>query len=760
MAVKLYTPDANVIVHQAKVDFRRRIVQRQVNLVQYDKSMPIIAVQLYSNGNEYVLPETASAYIRFGKRDHTYVYNECLGCDQTRTIVYFAITDQMTVFYGEHTPIVELRIGDTVAGSGSIPIWIDRNPIQNGDTESKSDLSVFEKAIEAAQKIDVKLPTDLKATATNLSLLAGSTKIGSGINLSGFEYDEATKTLKASGGGSSVSPCLNLMDMTARPATIRTSITEEEKNNLDKGLYNSVLYFDASAGPLGFISTFFPEPLTSIDGDTEFSIFNFTADEATEKITITSSSVYQIDIDVFNKNEDGTYPISIRKQEGLEATFGGGSGGAIQEIEAIKTPVEPKILAKSGDDFVQYDYTQYTLSSTPTSPVYMMKVNNDDGTYSRITMILQSSLDTSEQGYYGCKIGSLSDINTCVYAYSSGNFAMISNQGYLPPQIKSGDAGKVLVAGDNGYILENLSTMAEKTVSIVKALAVKNIPFIQKYHGIYGCYRILYSSITVGSITVSGELSSDVIFLGYPFVYGDNNEGNGYLMGSIYMGTLKPRSANDKFYYSLVGTGVYEFSNGKINITPKGCVGNMTLSGLALLAGHETTSDEITTAINNGNNAAVSYDVNLMALQYGFKETTDGAAATKTFLGYVDGDVYSRLTLSGLFNGKQGTAVLEKDSSGNWISNTPIEYAGAQETHHHTLTIKENGRIVFAANRELESATAATNLETLISTFAGTTTAGFGDYILLTVDTAAKLKKQDGTEVNLSTLNVTIEDIL
>ena len=83
-----------------------------------------------------------------------------------------------------------------------------------------------------------------------------------------------------------------------------------------------------------------------------------------------------------------------------------------------------------------------------------------------------------------------------------------------------------------------------------------------------------------------------------------------------------------------------------------------------------------------------------------------------------------------------------------------------KENHHHTLTIKENGRIIFAANRELESATAVTNLETLISTFAGTTTAGFGDYILLTVDTAAKLKKQDGMEVDLSTLNVTIEDIV
>lgn len=437
MAVKLYTPDDNVIVHQAKVDFRRRIVQRQVNLVQYDKSMPIIAVQLYSNGNEYVLPETASAYIRFGKRDHTYVYNECLGCDQTRTIVYFAITDQMTIFYGEHTPIVELRIGDTVAGSGSIPIWIDRNPIQNGDTESKSDLSVFEKAIEAAQKINVKLPTDLKATATNLSLLAGATKIGSGINLSGFEYDEATNTLKTSGGGgASVSPCLNLID----PETqgIRTFITEEEKNNLDKGLYNSVLYFDESAEPLGFISTFFPETLA----DTEFSIFNLTADEATQKITITGSSIYHIE--VFDKNEDGTYPISIQKIEELESTFGGGGGGAIQEIEAIKSTG-----GRSGDN-------QYTLSSTPTSSMFIMKVKNYDGVYSRFTMILQS-LNKSHQAYFGFKVDSLSpDSNTCVYAYSEGTTAILSNQCYLPPEIKSGDLGKVLVARDYGYNLEDL----------------------------------------------------------------------------------------------------------------------------------------------------------------------------------------------------------------------------------------------------------------------------------------------------------------
>ena len=610
--------------------------------------------------------------------------------------------------------------------------------------------------------IDAKLPTDLKATATNLSLLAGSTKIGSGINLSGFEYDEETKTLKASGGsGTSVSPTLNLLDMAARPATIRTSITEEEKNNLDKGLYNSVLYFDESAGQFAFASMAFPEPLTTqvMDGPS-FSIFDLTVDTETNKVTITGSSMYGIAIS--DKNADGNYPISIQKMD--EASFGGGGGGAIQEIEAIKSPDEPIELAASRNGYEPY--THYTLSSTPTSPMYMMKVKNDDGSYSRITMILQY-LDTPEQeyygpeqGYYGCKVEIISpDAITCVYAYSSGTNAILSNQCYLPPEIKSSDVGKVLVASGDGYILENLSTMAEKTVCIVKAHGVKNIPFIQKYHGIYGCYRI-----DDGSITVSGERSRDVIFMGYPFVYGDANEGDGYLMGSIYMGTFMPRSVNNNCYYSLVGTGVYEFSNGKINITPKGCVGNMTLSGLALLAGHETTSDEITTAIENGNNPAVSYDVNLMSLQYGFKETADGSAVTKTFLGYADHKTtYNKLKLSGLFDGKQGTAVLEKDDSGTWVSNTPIEYNGAQaqETHHHTLTIEDNhGRILFAANRELSSATAPTSLKTLISTFAGTTTAGFGDYILLTVDTAAKLKKQDGTEVNLSELTFIIKDFV
>lgn len=50
--------------------------------------------------------------------------------------------------------------------------------------------------------VDAKLPTDLIASANKLSLGVGNAPLGSGVNLSGFTYDEATKTLKASGGGS------------------------------------------------------------------------------------------------------------------------------------------------------------------------------------------------------------------------------------------------------------------------------------------------------------------------------------------------------------------------------------------------------------------------------------------------------------------------------------------------------------------------------------------------------------------------------
>lgn len=42
-------------------------------------------------------------------------------------------------------------------------------------------------------------------------------------------------------GGKSVSPTLNLLDFNSDDPAVRTSITEEEKQNIENGLYNTLL---------------------------------------------------------------------------------------------------------------------------------------------------------------------------------------------------------------------------------------------------------------------------------------------------------------------------------------------------------------------------------------------------------------------------------------------------------------------------------------------------------------------------------------
>lgn len=67
--------------------------------------------------------------------------------------------------------------------------------------------------------IDAKLPTDLIASANKLSLGVGNTALGNGVNLSGFTYDEATKTLKASGGEGGIS----VIELTDKNGTIAST---------------------------------------------------------------------------------------------------------------------------------------------------------------------------------------------------------------------------------------------------------------------------------------------------------------------------------------------------------------------------------------------------------------------------------------------------------------------------------------------------------------------------------------------------------
>lgn len=152
--MKTYVPDmSSRIVHYTSVDFTRRTVQTPIHLVQYDSSLPIIAITLMEGTNAYSLPADGVAELRYGKNDYTFVIADALGQSADGTIVYFEITYQMTVESGEHHPVVSIWVDDKIAASSTINIIIDRNPVQNEQIESLTDYTAlrrFKSDAEAA----------------------------------------------------------------------------------------------------------------------------------------------------------------------------------------------------------------------------------------------------------------------------------------------------------------------------------------------------------------------------------------------------------------------------------------------------------------------------------------------------------------------------------------------------------------------------------------------------------------------------------
>ena len=176
MGVSNYTPTG--ISHATSVDFSKRSVSQPVHIVQYDKTLPILAVSLYNNGQLYRLSESMDVSIRLGKPDRTFVYNKALGCDSTRTIVYFEITQQMSLFDGEFYPVIEIKDGEKIANSSTIYLIVDRNPIQNDYVES---------TIEYKELVDYRdeaLKANKEAKQSELNAKASETKAKASENAS------------------------------------------------------------------------------------------------------------------------------------------------------------------------------------------------------------------------------------------------------------------------------------------------------------------------------------------------------------------------------------------------------------------------------------------------------------------------------------------------------------------------------------------------------------------------------------------------
>lgn len=176
-AAPTVSPPATSIQHQATADLTGRPPARPIHLVQYDQTLPVLAVELTYAGQPYVLPTGAAVNIRMDKRDGHYVYNPALGVDTSRTVAYIVVTQQMTTNAGEYKPILEVVVNGGVAGTAPIAVYIDRNPVPEDVIASTDEYKTIEQLaaeVTAAAQIISDNEAAIQEIHDNLPAIQGA----------------------------------------------------------------------------------------------------------------------------------------------------------------------------------------------------------------------------------------------------------------------------------------------------------------------------------------------------------------------------------------------------------------------------------------------------------------------------------------------------------------------------------------------------------------------------------------------------------
>lgn len=135
-AAGVYTPSKTDVVHHTSASLTDRWQSLPVHLLQYDQTLPIIAVDIYANGSQYEVPRGAAVNLRMDKPDGKHAYNPAKGLSSDRHTAYFEVTAQMTAAHGESSPAVEIVVNGGISGSGSFSLVIDKNPVPEDAYES------------------------------------------------------------------------------------------------------------------------------------------------------------------------------------------------------------------------------------------------------------------------------------------------------------------------------------------------------------------------------------------------------------------------------------------------------------------------------------------------------------------------------------------------------------------------------------------------------------------------------------------------
>ena len=121
-------------------------------------------------GVAYPLPTGAACNIRIRKPDDTVIYNPALGCDSTRTVVYFDITNQMTTVAGDMLGIIEVAVSGNVAGTSPFTLRVEKNPVENESVISEDEVLTL-----VAIGSEVRASKDQAAASATTASQAAST---------------------------------------------------------------------------------------------------------------------------------------------------------------------------------------------------------------------------------------------------------------------------------------------------------------------------------------------------------------------------------------------------------------------------------------------------------------------------------------------------------------------------------------------------------------------------------------------------------
>lgn len=168
------SPPSISIQHAAQVSLTDRAPASVVHLVQYDTTVPIIAVALTANGQPYTVPSGAAVNVRLAKPDGTYVYNPAYGLSADSQTVYIAVTVQMTVCSGKISPVVEVVVDGGTAVTGFFVLDIDPNPIPEDAIASTDEYKTIQQLaaeVTVAAQIVTENEAAIQAIGENLTAI-------------------------------------------------------------------------------------------------------------------------------------------------------------------------------------------------------------------------------------------------------------------------------------------------------------------------------------------------------------------------------------------------------------------------------------------------------------------------------------------------------------------------------------------------------------------------------------------------------------